>query len=101
MSSLKAAPTRQTPARANGVRSATAFLAQRRRTGFEPKKTGPANAGPATRAISRADQGATRLSRVDQLASAVRLPVPPGLPAQVPSRLSPLPPAKKGPPQLR
>ena len=45
-------------------------------------------------------QGVNRLIRVDQLASEVRTPAPPGEPLQLPSRLSPLPPAKNGPPQL-
>jgi hypothetical protein len=44
--------------------------------------------------------GVSSLILVDQLASAERVPTPPGVPAHVPSRLSPLPPAKNGPPQV-
>jgi hypothetical protein len=44
-------------------------------------------------------QGVYLLIRVDQLPSAPRLPGPWLAPAQVPSRLSPLPPAKNGPAQ--
>ena len=43
--------------------------------------------------------GVSLLIRVDQLPSAARTPGPCLGPAQVPSRLSPLPPAKNGPPQ--
>lgn len=44
--------------------------------------------------------GVNLLIRVDQLPIAARVPIPPGVPAQVPSRLSPDPPLKKGPPQV-
>src|SRR5438552_1584255 len=43
-------------------------------------------------------QGVNLLIRVDQFPSAARTPAAPGVGAQVPSLLSPLPPAKKGPP---
>src|SRR5439155_16014947 len=43
--------------------------------------------------------GVSLLMRVDQFARAVRTPGPCDAPAQVPSRLSPAPPAKNGPPQ--
>ena len=43
--------------------------------------------------------GVILLIRVDQLPSAARMPVAPAEPAHVPSRLSPVPPAKNGPPQ--
>ena len=44
--------------------------------------------------------GVSLLIRVDQLPSAARVPGPWLAPAQVPSRLSPVPPAKNGPPQV-
>src|SRR6266550_4873200 len=44
--------------------------------------------------------GVSLLIRVDQLPSAERTPTPPGEPAHIPSRLSPLPPEKNGPPQV-
>jgi hypothetical protein len=43
--------------------------------------------------------GVSLLIRVFQSASAVRVPAPWLAPPHVPSRLSPLPPAKNGPPQ--
>jgi hypothetical protein len=49
---------------------------------------------------SQKHYGVSSLIRVDQLPSAERTPTPPGEPAHVPSRLSPLPPAKNGPPQV-
>src|SRR6059036_3554173 len=44
--------------------------------------------------------GVNLLIRVDQLPSAARAPGPWLAPPHVPSRLSPVPPAKNGPPQL-
>jgi hypothetical protein len=67
-------------------------------------------AGPVRPSVVSGRYGVSLLIRVDQLASAVRVPGVPGVPdaggpklnvppAQVPSRLSPVPPAKNGPPQ--
>ena len=44
--------------------------------------------------------GVNWLMNVDQLPSAARVPGALGEPAHVPSKLSPLPPAKNGPPQV-
>lgn len=44
--------------------------------------------------------GVNLLMRVDQLASAVRVPGAPAVAAHVPSKLSPVPPVKNGPPQV-
>src|SRR5690348_12365690 len=61
---------------------------------------GPAlAAGPIGHLVTQVDEGGRSLIRVDQVASAVRTPGPWLAPAQVPSRLSPVPPAKNGPPQ--
>src|SRR5881227_90250 len=63
-----------------------------------PCSDSPYAGGPAR--ARQSGQGVNLLMRVDQLPSAVRTPVPLGGLAQVPSRLSPLPPAKNGPPQV-
>src|SRR5204863_439577 len=51
-----------------------------------------------SRCLARRSYGVSLLVRVDQFASPVRFPGPWLAPPQVPSRLSPLPPAKNGPP---
>ena len=56
-------------------------------------------AGAALRTGRAVGYGVSLLIRVDQFASAVRGPGPWLAPAHVPSRLSPVPPAKNGPPQ--
>src|SRR4029077_11444270 len=55
--------------------------------------------GPPLRPSNDYDYGVSLLIRVDQLPSAERGPGPWDGPAHVPSKLSPLPPKKNGPPQ--
>src|SRR5436190_842835 len=64
------------------------------------RERGPAVAGPLFVPHLAGRYGVSLLIRVDQLPSAARVPGPWLAPPQVPSRLSPVPPAKNGPPQL-
>jgi hypothetical protein len=83
------------PARCRRLRRRPSLA--RRRAGPPSRRSGPRRAPRVRRDYS--SYGVNLLMWVDQLPSAARVPTPPGVPAHVPSKLSPLPP-KNGPPQV-